>query len=278
MSKLWNRELGVRTLSGLVFVIVMAGGILWSPYSLLILMLAIGCGCLHEFYRIAGLRGYEPQTRYGLFLSLCLIGMGFTVAMGTIDPVWGWIFVPAVTIVFASELFRVRSTPLENIASTLTGVLYTAVPLVVLIFLGLRFSGEIVIYRPLVILSIVVLVWTNDVGAYLVGSVLGRHKMCERISPKKSWEGFVGGVTLSMVAAALLGHWIGGSMAVRCGLGAVVAVAGVLGDLVESQFKRSVGLKDSGRMMPGHGGFLDRFDALLLAAPWAVVYCMVFDL
>lgn len=278
MSRLLNRELGVRTASGVVFVAVMAGGILWSPYSLLVLMLVVGAGCLFEFYRLAGLRGVEAQLGYGQFLGLAAVGLGFSVAMGTIGPVWLLALVPAAFVVFATELYRDRPTPIENIAVTLAGVLYTAAPLALLFPLGIEARGDLILYRPLVVLCLVALVWTNDVGAYLVGSLVGRHKLFERISPKKSWEGFAGGMVIAMGVALLMGRWLGGSPAAWCGLGAVVAVAGVLGDLAESLFKRSVGVKDSGRMMPGHGGFLDRFDALLVAAPFAVCYCIVFGI
>ena len=127
-------------------------------------------------------------------------------------------------------------------------------------------------------LAFISIIWINDVFAYLVGVTLGKHRLCERISPKKSWEGFFGGLIGAVGAAVLLGYIFEGNLVIWGGLGLVTALAGVAGDLVESLFKREAGVKDSGRMMPGHGGFLDRFDALYLAAPFALFYLIVTSL
>ena len=135
-------------------------------------------------------------------------------------------------------------------------------------------------YVPGDMLAIIFLVWANDVGAYLAGSLFGRHRLFERISPKKSWEGFAGGVLCAVAVGWLYGLYAGpGDTAhglLWSGAGLVVAVAGVLGDLVESMLKRSAGLKDSGNSIPGHGGFLDRFDALILAVPFVYAYFAIF--
>jgi phosphatidate cytidylyltransferase len=125
-------------------------------------------------------------------------------------------------------------------------------------------------------MSYIVVIWANDVFAYLVGVVIGKHRLCERISPKKSWEGFFGGVVGAIGVAVLFGYLFEGNLWVWGGLGLVTALTGVAGDLAESMLKREADVKDSGAMMPGHGGFLDRFDAMLISAPFVFVYlCIV---
>ena len=127
----------------------------------------------------------------------------------------------------------------------------------------------------MVVLGVIFTVWANDIGAYLIGRWLGRHRLFERISPKKSWEGFLGGVCSAIAVGILMGYWQDASLLLWAGAGLVIAVSSVFGDLVESMLKRSVGLKDSGSIIPGHGGFLDRFDALLMAVPFVFVYFML---
>ena len=124
-------------------------------------------------------------------------------------------------------------------------------------------------------LAFIGIIWVNDVFAYLVGVTFGKHRLCERISPKKSWEGFFGGLIGAVGAALLFGYLFGGNLCIWGGLGLIVALTGVAGDLVESLIKRSVDVKDSGALMPGHGGVLDRFDALILSVPFAVVYLLI---
>ncbi|MBO7285236.1 MAG: phosphatidate cytidylyltransferase, partial [Alistipes sp.] len=119
------------------------------------------------------------------------------------------------------------------------------------------------------------LVWGNDVFAYLCGITLGKHKLCERLSPKKSWEGFIGGILGAVAMGAVAAWWLDESYIFWGGLAIVVALTSVIGDLVESMFKRDAGVKDSGKIMPGHGGMLDRFDALLVSAPFALVYIII---
>ena len=130
-------------------------------------------------------------------------------------------------------------------------------------------------WNPMVFLCYLFLVWGNDVFAYLFGITLGRHKMCPRLSPKKSWEGFFGGVAGSLAMGALGAYVTEGSYIVWIGLALVVSLSSVVGDLVESMFKRDAGVKDSGNIMPGHGGILDRFDAFILAAPFAFLYLLL---
>ena len=179
-----------------------------------------------------------------------------------------------------AELYTKAEDPVNDWAYTMMAQLYIAVPFSLLSVLAFRSTPAGVMYTYLMPLSVFVFLWINDSGAYCCGSLLGRHKLFPRISPGKSWEGSIGGFVFVAAAAALIWYltdlygvndlqlnlwqWIG--------LGLVVAVFGTWGDLVESLFKRTLGIKDSGNILPGHGGMLDRFDSSLLAIPAAVVY------
>ena len=176
---------------------------------------------------------------------------------------------------FVCELWRKSQTPIANIATTFMGVIYVALPMAVLPFIPQLLVGK---WSAWAMLAFVSIIWANDVFAYLVGVTCGKHRLCERISPKKSWEGFFGGLVGAVGLAVLFGHLFGGNLLVWGGLGLVTALAGVAGDLVESMMKREVDVKDSGKIMPGHGGILDRFDALFIAVPFAFVYLIVTSL
>ena len=173
---------------------------------------------------------------------------------------------------FVCELFRRSATPLANLGATLLGVLYVAVPLSLLLYVPVL-AGDGV-WRPETVLCYIFIIWANDVFAYLVGMTFGRHRLCERLSPKKSWEGFFGGIAGAVVLGLVAARVMDGSCWVWAGLALVAAATGVLGDLVESMFKRAAGVKDSGTLIPGHGGVLDRFDAMLLSAPFVFVYML----
>jgi phosphatidate cytidylyltransferase len=155
------------------------------------------------------------------------------------------------------------------------GTLYVALPMGILLFVPSMMNAFICQgdgWTPWVFLFYLLLVWGNDVFAYLVGVTMGKHRMCERLSPKKSWEGFVGGIVGSVAVGVIGASVLGGSYGVWIGLAVVVALSSVVGDLIESMFKRDAKVKDSGSIMPGHGGILDRFDALIISAPFALIY------
>lgn len=263
----------IRSLSGAVLLAVVLLTVLLSEYTFLLLMGLIGVGTLYEYQRLVTKSGADPQRGYGMVAGIFILVLNFMVARGSVPALCLiWLLVVGM-LFFIIELYRKREHPLQNIAVSLAGLFYTFIPVSVLCYFAFPGMGA---YTPWIVLSYIFTVWANDVGAYLVGSVLGRHPLFPRISPKKSWEGFIGGVIAAVVFSAYMGHHLGMNEWVWGGFGLVVAVSGVYGDLVESLFKRSVGVKDSGSIMPGHGGFLDRFDALLLSVPFVFIYFIIF--
>ena len=276
------KNLLVRTISGVVLLLVVVGALLWSKWSAGALFAVIMLGGLIEFYALCRKKGVEPMNSVGFATALAIFGLAFAVFMQWGTPatettarivlgalLYTMLIVPAT---FVCELWRKSATPIANIATTFMGVIYVALPMAALLFIPQLLVGKWSAWAMLAFISII---WTNDICAYLVGVTIGKHRLCERISPKKSWEGFFGGLVGAVGFAVLFGHLFGGNLLVWGGLGLVVDLAGVAGDLVESLMKREVGVKDSGKMMPGHGGFLDRFDALFLAVPFAFVYLLL---
>lgn len=196
------------------------------------------------------------------------------------------VFIPyllTVVYMFIAELYTKAPNPINNWAYTMLSQMYIALPFAMVNVLAFRGVGNGVVYNYLAPLSIFVFLWTNDTGAYLSGSLFGKHKLFPRVSPGKSWEGSIGGGLLVLLVAALVGMYQNSDMHETAteliltvpqwmGLGLVVVLFGTWGDLVESLFKRTIGIKDSGNILPGHGGMLDRFDSLLMAFPAAVIY------
>ena len=278
----------VRTLSGAVMLVVVLGAILASQWSYIALMALITVGGMWEFYNFSQKAGYQPMKLMGIFGGAMIFAIGISAFMllnttseGTSGGFYAVIFVPAlialllnIPLMFICELYRKSSTPIANIGSTLMGIFYVAMPMSLLMLLPLLLgNGK---WNPWIVILYIFLIWANDVFAYLFGITLGRHRLFERISPKKSWEGFFGGLLGAMAMGYVSSLVLDAEPAVWIGLALVAALSGVFGDLVESLFKRSVDLKDSGNFIPGHGGWLDRFDALIFSAPFAFVYAAIY--
>lgn len=273
----------VRTLSGAVMLAVVLGAILASEWSFIALMAVITLGGIWEFYNFAQKAGYQPMKLLGLFGGMMIFAITislfvlFATKDSTNDSLFAIIFGMAiitllllVPLMFICELYRKSPTPIANIGSTLMGMLYVAFPLSLLILIPALLGNGV--WNPWIVIFYIFIIWANDVFAYLFGITLGRHRLFERISPKKSWEGFFGGLLGAMAMGYVASLVLEADAMTWIGLALVAAIAGVFGDLVESLFKRSVNLKDSGNFIPGHGGWLDRFDALIFSAPFAFVY------
>ena len=277
------KNLMVRTLSGLVLVAVFVGAVLGSQWSFGALLLLILVGGQTEFYKLARETGLSPQRWMGLAVGVLLFALNFIVfrqfSRSVTDEAGGAVLYLLLYIglllptLFVCELFRRSATPLANLGATLLGVLYVAVPLSLLLYVPVL-AGDGV-WRPETGLCYIFIIWANDVFAYLVGMTFGRHRLCERLSPKKSWEGFFGGLAGAVVTGLAAAYALDANYWVWGGLALVASLSGVAGDLVESMFKREAGVKDSGQVIPGHGGVLDRFDALLLSAPYVFLYLLL---
>ena len=277
------KNLMVRTLSGLVLVAVFVGAVLGSQWSFGALLLLILVGGQTEFYKLARETGLSPQRWMGLAVGVLLFALNFIVfrqfSRSVTDEAGGAVLYLLLYIglllptLFVCELFRRSATPLANLGATLLGVLYVAVPLSLLLYVPVL-AGDGV-WRPETVLCYLFIIWANDVFAYLVGMTFARHRLCERLSPKKSWEGFFGGLAGAVATGLAAAYALDANYWVWGGLALVASLSGVAGDLVESMFKREAGVKDSGQVIPGHGGVLDRFDALLLSAPYVFLYLLL---
>ncbi len=278
-----QKNLIVRAITGVLFVAVMVSGFL-NPRAMVLLFCLITGLTIWEFSGLVN--DYVANTRINRFIST-VAGVYLVIAVA------GWrtgivgnfiVMVPYVlTIVYllVSELYTGNKNAVSDWAHTFMAQMYIAMPFSLISILAFEMApdGSGVRFDTLLPLSIFIFLWTNDTGAYCTGSLFGKHKLFPRISPAKSWEGSIGGGLLVIAVAALIGYLANDGDATHTlnipqwmGLGAVVAVFGTWGDLVESLFKRTIGVKDSGNILPGHGGMLDRFDSSLLAIPAAVVY------
>jgi len=276
------KNLIVRTLSGAVLAVVFIGAVSASQWSFGALLLLILLGGQIEFYRLARCMGLSPQCWMGTAVGVLLFALNFVVVRQSGHPVaqeadaavlhllfYIGLLLPSL---FVCQLFRRSSTPLADLGATVLGVIYVAVPLSLLLYVPLLAGGA---WRPATVLCYVFIIWANDVFAYLTGMAFGRHRLCERLSPKKTWEGFFGGLAGAVAAGLVAAYALDASGWMWGGLALVAALSGVAGDLAESMFKRAASVKDSGRAIPGHGGVLDRFDALLLSAPYVFLYLLL---
>lgn len=281
-----------RTITALFFVAIMLGGILWNELSFFLLFFLINFFALQEYFKLVRnidveYREISPWHKYGVLVAGCAIMMASTgfsfggnrISIGEIGWVMALIFV---LILPLGEILMSKVFSLKLIGYSLLGLIYVTMPLALLV--SLRLQPYELTPDPtgfLIPLLLIIFIWINDTMAYIVGSLIGRTPFFPAISPKKTIEGTVGGMILAIAAAGVFGyfwgnqwlywpHWIG--------LACIAAVFGTAGDLLESRLKRLAGVKDSGAIMPGHGGFLDRFDSLLVAAPFAWIYVNFFVL
>ena len=266
-----------RAVTGVLFVTVLVGCILYNPFSFGILFTIISALSVHEFARLINQNGEISLNKTitslgGAYLFLAL--MSFC----TQQSVGARVFLPYLALLLylmITELYLKKKNPTGNWAYSMLSQLYVALPFALLNVLAFQNSPETgsVTYNPILPLSIFVFIWLSDTGAYCVGSLIGKHRLFERISPKKSWEGSIGGGAFSIASSLAFAHFFPFmSWWQWAGLATVVVIFGTWGDLTESLMKRQLGIKDSGNILPGHGGMLDRFDSALMAIPAAVVY------
>ncbi len=260
-----------RAITAFFFTIVMLGSIFLGAYTFSAFYLLLSILALFEFYKMISIAGVKPHKIIGAIAAAAIFLGAVVFKMFELDTKYLLLIVPVLFSVFIAELYKKNENPFSNIAYTFVGLMYVTAPFC--FFYALGFLNEGTAYSFHLPLSFLLMLWANDTGAYLFGMKLGKHKLFERHSPKKSWEGFFGGVFTSLLVSFLLSIQFNEMQPlVWAGMAVIISCFGTLGDLVESMLKRSLNVKDSGTFLPGHGGFLDRFDGLLISAPLVYVY------
>lgn len=280
-----------RAVSGVIFVAIMVFGLAFNAMAMMFLFSIITGMTVWEYTGLVNERKGVSVNRFittaaGVYLFLAVAGF----CSGVTPPT---VFIPyllTIVYLFISELYLKQEDPINDWAYTMLSQMWIALPFSCINVLAFNNTGEqLADFNTWLPLSVFIFLWVSDTGAYCCGSLLGKHKLFPRISPGKSWEGSIGGGIFVLIAATIIWHFTGNgeesarftlhaSLPFWLGLGLVVCVFGTWGDLVESLFKRTIGIKDSGNILPGHGGMLDRFDSSLMAFPAAVIYVYTFTL
>jgi phosphatidate cytidylyltransferase len=273
-----------RTLTGAYIVIFIMGGFWLHPVSFFLAGLIILVGTQYEYYTMIRNTGVRPQIVTGIITGVAAYTISTLIAARYIPEKFFLLLIPLIILITFIELYRKQDKPFDSLAHTFFGVIYTALPFSMFSFSAFGHEGlnsmlphGNIIFSPGIVIGFFLLIWANDTGAYLSGMTLGKHKLFERISPKKTWEGFIGGIIIAAVTGWLLSGWLGVVGKTEwIVIALIVSISGTYGDLVESMLKRSIGVKDSGTILPGHGGFLDRFDSALLSFPLVYLFILLF--
>ncbi len=269
----------LRTITGAVFVTVIIGSLLWNSIAFAAVFGIFTLFGLIEFYSLIKKQNHSLFSVYAVIVGFLLFAVSF-ITSGRFFP--GDYFKTAIACIlvlslgiFIIELFRSKENPFNSIGISFLGILYIAVPFSLLVNIPQINQPEN--YSPGIVLGFFLIMWSNDTFAYITGMLIGKNKLYEKISPKKTWEGFFGGLVFALIVGFALSlkfdnlsltHWLI--------LAFIIVVTGTLGDLIESMLKRSLGCKDSGKFFPGHGGILDRFDSILISTPFVYLYLMLF--
>lgn len=270
------KNIVTRTITGIVFITIILGSICLSIYTFMAVFLLVSILGMVEFYKLAESDTAKPQSLNGIvFGSILFISIALY-AHNILDGKWITINLLLAFVVFIIEMYRKKDHPFTNIAYTLLGVFYIALPLALLNFFysPFQFRGE---FNTHILIAFFIITWLVDTAAYLAGMAFGRHRLFERISPKKSWEGSVGGFLMGIITAWIMSLVFKDLLFYQWAIIAtIITVTGGFGDLVESMLKRSVHTKDTGSILPGHGGILDRFDCVFFSAPFVYIYVYLF--
>lgn len=260
-----------RAITAFFFTIVMLGSIFLGAYTFTGFYLLLSVFALREFYTLIKTAGIKPHHTVALLTGALLFMAVAAFHFYPVNTKYLLLLIPLIFSVFLFELYRKEKTPFTNISFTFAGFIYVTVPFC--FYYSLGFLQDWNNYNFHLPLAFLLMLWASDTGAYLFGRKLGAHKLFERHSPKKTWEGFFGGVFTSVLVAVIVSFFFKEiSLMIWAGMAVLIVSFGTLGDLVESMLKRSLGAKDSGTLLPGHGGLLDRFDGLLIAAPLVYAY------
>lgn len=269
-----------RLITGILGSAAIIAGVSLGQWTYFLIFFIICLFTLLEFYKLVGLDGVVPQKAYGTLCGIFIYVLSFliegriTIDGKLITHQYYILVFPLMSCVYMIKLYKkFERKPFTNIAFTFLGILYVAVPFALLNAVVFE-EGH---YNYEIILGSLLILWASDTGAYFAGTRFGKRKLFERISPKKSWEGFIGGAVLALIFVFGLSYFLHSlSLQQWIIVGILIIVGGTFGDLIESLLKRSIAIKDSGDSLPGHGGFLDRFDGLLISAPFIAAYLEIF--
>lgn len=262
-----------RIITSIVYGLALIASLIINYHTFFIFFFVVVVLGLNEFYQLVEKKDIKPQKSLGFVMSLGLYVSSYLLHINEKMSYQTLHLVLALTfILFAVEIFRSKEISFVNIGTTILGLVYVALPLSLLTFLAFDTNNQ---YGYHLILSLFILVWLSDVGGYFAGINFGKHKLLERISPKKTWEGVGGSLVLCIIGSYLLSKFFPiMNIYMWLVLGVLVCISSVIGDLIESMLKRSANIKDSGNILPGHGGILDRFDSVLFVIP--IVYIFKF--
>lgn len=268
-------ELGQRVVTAIVGAALIIAGAVYSEWAYFGIFGIILAFSQMEFYKLCGLDGMLPLKSFGTFLGVLIFSMAFLVENQHMPDKYYFLIFPLVSMIFFIKLYKKSDKkPFTGIAYTLLGIFYVAIPFSLLNTAAYSVDGT---FHYEIIIGALLILWASDTGAYFAGTKFGKTKLFERVSPKKSWEGSLGGALMAILTAYVLSRcfvvlpqwkWF-------C-IAGIIIIAGTYGDLIESLFKRSIAIKDSGKGLPGHGGFMDRFDGLLLSTPFIAAFLKIF--
>ena len=255
-----------RIITGLVFLGLVIVSVTINPWIFAALFGFFTVIGIIEFYKMSGMLGFTPQKMTGIVIGVLTFLVLFLLTMEILPPEMVFLLPVLMLSIPIIELFRQKPTPTSDWAQTLFAPMYIALPFGLMA--NMLFLPDTHEFSPKIILSFFAFVWISDTGAFCVGSLIGKHKLIPKISPKKTIEGLLGGIVFTLLSSIAVYHWVGVfSQAHWLIISLVTVIFATFGDLVESMVKRNAGVKDSGKMLPGHGGVLDRFDSTLLAVP-----------
>lgn len=259
-----------RIITGLLGAAGVIAGVCIGPWTYFLVFLVICLFTLLEFYKLIGLDGMVPVKAFGTFCGIAIFSLSFLIESNQLSHHYYYLFFPLVSCVYMIKLYKkTERKPFTNIAFTFLGIFYVSVPFALLNITA--FDNGTYYYE--IVFGLLFILWASDTGAYFAGTFFGKRKLFERISPKKSWEGFFGGAFLALVFAWGLAQFFDTFTLVQwIVIALIIIIGGTFGDLIESLLKRSIEIKDSGTALPGHGGFLDRFDGLLISMPFIVAF------
>ncbi len=264
------KNIAQRTITGVLFVAILIIAIIAGDIWYYLLFLLLSTLCLIEFYKSFKVPETSPQIVIGTITGMMLFTAGYLHASGNQPFIIFLSLIPAYLVIQLSEIYRKKKTPLKNLHHTFFGIIYISLPFALLSYIAHDSSGA---YSLIYILALFTFTWVNDTGAYLSGITLGKHPLFKRLSPKKSWEGAVGGILFTLIAAWIYSSIFSSlSLLAWLGFAILTALSSIYGDFAESLYKRNLKIKDSGKLLPGHGGMLDRLDSILLGIPVTFVY------